>query len=450
MKPIKEAIEKLTLQTPSGKPPTRSDAETHLPSSAPRVLPGFKKPQVNRAVVFAGANKVEVRDIGYPKFEWPDGTPLPNAAIVKVITSAVCGSDLHVFRGRAPADTGLVLCHEATGQVVEIGPAVQFVKVGDLVSVPFSVGCGTCSNCKRMNTSVCRGTNKEAGQAGIYGYSMGGGWKGGQAEYMLCAFPDFNLLRFPENLVDLVKTKWLDLSMLADAFTTGYHGARASGVCTGSTVLVVGCGPVGLSAVLGAQMLGAAVVVACDVIPERLALASALGAKTLNLREVECEQLPDKFQELCGYREFQACIDAVGFEATGVGKSSSKNVPHAVLDVCSHACLPGGKINIDGAYFEADPKGADSAAMQGIFHIPLGHSWIKAHEFTMGQCPVHNYNEGLMRAILHNDIQVARALNVKVVSLDSAQQTYEEFNKGVPHKFVFDPHGAMKTGKLSI
>jgi glutathione-independent formaldehyde dehydrogenase len=382
--------------------------------------------------------------------QWPDGTALPNAAIVKVLTSAVCGSDLHVYRGRAPAQEGLVLGHEITGQVVEIGSAVQFVKVGDLVSVPFHIGCGTCSNCKSMKTGVCQGTNKEAGQAGIYGYSMGGGWNGGQAEYVMCPFPDFNLLRFPENMLDMVKSKWLDLSMLADAFTTGFHGAVSAGVKTGSTVLVVGCGPVGISAILGAQLLGAAVIAACDVIPERLSQASALGAKVLNLREVEFTDLPDKWLELTGHREFECCVDAVGFEAAGVGKSVGTNVPQAPFDICSHSCLPGGKINLDGAYFEMDPKGADTMATMGIYHLRLGHSWVKAHEFTMGQCPVSRYNEHLMKTILHHDVHVARSLNVKVVSLDSAQQTYEEFNKGVPHKFVFDPHGVIKQGKLTI
>jgi len=458
MKPIKEALEKLSLSTPSGQPSegkegrqtVRTDADIHIPEDAPRLLPGFTRPESNRAVVFVNTNKVEVRDIGYPKMEWPDGTPLPNAAIVKVLTSAVCGSDLHVYRGRAPAQSGLVLGHEITGQVVEIGPAVQFVKVGDLVSVPFHISCGTCSNCKSMKPNVCRGTNKEAGQAGIFGYSQGGGWKGGQAEYVMCPFPDFSLLRFPESLIDLVKTKWLDLSMLADAFTTGYHGAKSAGVCSGSTVLVVGCGPVGLSAIMGAKLLGAAVITACDILPERLAQAAALGAKTLNLRDVEFSQLPDRFYHLTGYREFHCCIDAVGFEAAGVGSAAGSNVPQAPFDICSHSCLPGGKINIDGAYFEMDPKGADTQAMAGIYKLRLGHSWVKAHEFTMGQCPVTNYNEALMRALLHRDLGVARGLNVKVVPLESAPQTYEEFNKGAPHKFVFDPHGVIKHDKLAI
>jgi glutathione-independent formaldehyde dehydrogenase len=345
----------------------------------------------------------------------------------------------------------LVFGHEITGQVVEIGTDCVFTKPGDLVSVPFNIGCGRCPECIQGNVMVCRGTNKEAAQCGIYGYIMGGGWSGGQCEYVLVPFADFNLLRFPEQFRDLVCQKWLDLSMLADAFSTGFHGCVEAGVKVGSTVLIMGCGPVGLGSIVGCNLLGASLVVACDVIPERLTLAANLGAKTIDIRKVaNTTELGQKIFELTGYRELDCSVEAVGFECCGMGRRAGDNVPEQALECCLHCTKPAGKIGVLGVFFEGDLKAPKTTQKLGVYDVTLGHSWIKAHTFTTGQAPVNHYNECLMKAILHKDCSPAKAMNVRVVPLEDAPRAYQEFEKGAAVKFVLDPHGYIKNGVLEL
>ncbi|HEY3479961.1 MAG TPA: alcohol dehydrogenase catalytic domain-containing protein, partial [Streptomyces sp.] len=220
----------------------------------------------NKAVAYEGPGRVEVHDIDYPTFELKDGPgvnpanigrKLPHAAILKNVATNICGSDQHMVRGRTTAPEGLVLGHEITGEVVEVGPGVEFIKVGDLCSVPFNISCGRCRNCKEGKTGICLNVNPDR-PGSAYGYVDMGGWVGGQAEYVMVPFADFNLLKFPDR--DQALEKILDLAMLSDIFPTGYHGAYTAGVKSGSTVYVAGGGPVGLAAAHAAQFLGAAVV----------------------------------------------------------------------------------------------------------------------------------------------------------------------------------------------
>ncbi|HEV7908076.1 MAG TPA: alcohol dehydrogenase catalytic domain-containing protein, partial [Pseudonocardiaceae bacterium] len=218
----------------------------------------------NRGVAYLGPGKVEVQDIDYPSFELQDGPgvnpanvgrKLPHAAILKVVTTNICGSDQHMVRGRTTAPQGLVLGHEITGEVVEVGPGVEFVKVGDLCSVPFNISCGRCKNCKEGKTGICLNVNPDR-PGSAYGYVDMGGWVGGQAEYALVPYADWNLLVFPDK--EQAMEKILDLTMLSDIFPTGYHGCVTAGVTTGSTVYIAGAGPVGLAAAASAFLLGAA------------------------------------------------------------------------------------------------------------------------------------------------------------------------------------------------
>ena len=189
------------------------------------------------------SGKVEVRNIEFPKLVDPRGRRADHGVILKVVSTNICGSDQHMVRGRTTAPTGLVLGHEITGEVIEAGRDVQFIGVGDLVSVPFNVACGRCRTCRERATGVCLNVNP--GRAGgAYGYVDMGGWTGGQAEYAMVPYADFNLLSFPDR--DQALAKILDLTMLSDIFPTGFHGAVSAGVTTGSTVLVAGAGPVGL------------------------------------------------------------------------------------------------------------------------------------------------------------------------------------------------------------
>src|SRR6266404_2849178 len=234
----------------------------------------------NRGVVFLGPGKVEVQRIAYPKFQNPAGKSIEHGVILKVVSTNICGSDQHMVRGRTTAPVGMVLGHEITGEIVEAGKDVEYLKIGDLVSVPFNVACGRCRTRREGETSVCLNVN--SGRAGgAYGYVDMGGWVGGQAQYVMIPYADFNLLKFPDKAQAMEKIR--DLTMLSDILPTGFHGAVTAGVGVGSTVYVAGAGPVGLAAAAAAQILGAAVVMIGDMNEERLQHAKRVGFEPINL-----------------------------------------------------------------------------------------------------------------------------------------------------------------------
>jgi len=232
----------------------------------------------NRGVMFMGPNDVQVKDIPFPKLEL-DSTNSPVASerqkrkcehgvILKVVTTNICGSDQHMVRGRTSLPGGhMILGHEITGEVVELGKDVEFIKKGDVCSVPFNIACGRCDNCRQGHTGICLNVNP-ARPGAAYGYVDMGGWIGGQAEYVMVPYADFNLLKFPDK--EQAKEKITSLTLLSDIFPTGYHGAVTAGVKPGSIVYVAGAGPVGLACAASAQLLGAACVIVGDAIPERL------------------------------------------------------------------------------------------------------------------------------------------------------------------------------------
>jgi glutathione-independent formaldehyde dehydrogenase len=359
--------------------------------------------------------------------------------ILKVIATNICGSDQHMVRGRTMAPSGLVLGHEITGEVVEKGRDVEFIEVGDLCSVPFNVSCGRCRNCKERNTGVCLNVNPEHPGA-AYGYVDMGGWVGGQAEYVMVPYADWNLLKFPDK--DQAMEKILDLAMLADIFPTGYHGAYTAGVTSGSTVYVAGAGPVGLAAAHSAQFLGASVVIVGDLNQRRLEQARSFGCETVDLT-LEAS-LPEQIEQILGVPEVDAAVDAVGFEARGHGPHAQTEQPAAVLNALMEVTRAAGKIGIPGLYVTGDPGGVDDAAKMGSLSIKIGLGWAKSHSFTTGQCPVMRYNYGLMQAILHDRVQIAKAVNARVIPLDEAPNGYEDFDKGEACKFVLDPHGILR------
>src|SRR5438128_1101360 len=253
----------------------------------------------NRGVAYMGPGKVEVKSIEYPKLKMPasetnpfGGKDAPHGVILKIVTTNICGSDQHMVRGRTTAPVGLILGHEITGEVIEVGRDVEFVNVGDLCSVPFNIACGRCRMCFEGKTGICLNVNP-ARPGAAYGYVDMGGWIGGQAEYVMVPFADFNLLKFPDR--DQALEKIRDLTMLTDIFPTGYHGCVTAGVTTGSTVYVAGAGPVGLAAAHAAQLLGASVVIVGDMIPERLAQARSFGCEAVDL--TESASLPDMIEE---------------------------------------------------------------------------------------------------------------------------------------------------------
>jgi glutathione-independent formaldehyde dehydrogenase len=401
----------------------------------------------NRGVAYMGAGKVEVQDIAFPGFELKDGPgvnpanvgrKLPHAAILRVVATNICGSDQHMVRGRTTAPEGLILGHEITGEVIEVGPGVEFIKKGDLCSVPFNISCGRCRMCKLGHTGVCLNVNPDR-PGSAYGYVDMGGWVGGQAEFALVPYADWNLLKFPDK--DQAMEKILDLTMLSDIFPTGFHGAYTAKVGPGDTVYVAGAGPVGLAAAYSAMLLGAAVVLVGDLNPERLKQAESFGCVAVDISKGDPR---DQIEQILGVPEVDAAVDAVGFEARGHGAGSSEEAPATVLNTIMDVTRVGGSLGIPGLYVTGDPGAVDDAAKQGSLSIQIGLGWAKSHSFTTGQCPVMRYHRGLMEMILHDRAHIAKAVNATVVSLDEAPQGYKDFDKGAAKKFVLNPHGDIK------
>jgi glutathione-independent formaldehyde dehydrogenase len=400
----------------------------------------------NRAVAYMGPGKVEVREIDYPGLELRDGPgvnpanvgrQVPHGAILKCAATNICGSDQHMVRGRTTAPEGLVLGHEITGEVVEVGPGVEFIKVGDLCSVPFNISCGRCRNCKEGHTGVCLNVNPDR-PGSAYGYVDMGGWVGGQAEYVMVPYADWNLLKFPDK--DQALEKILDLTMLSDIFPTGFHGCVTAGVGPGSTVYIAGAGPVGLAAATSAQLLGAAAVIVGDVIPDRLAQAASFGCETVDISKGDPK---DQIEQILGVPEVDAAVDAVGFEARGHGDDAATERPATVLNTMMDITRAAGRIGIPGLYVTGDPGAVDEAAKEGSLSLSIGLGWAKSLAFFTGQCPVMRYNRQLMMAILHDRVSIAKNVNATPIPLDQAPRGYEEFHQGAARKYVLDPHGMV-------
>lgn len=391
----------------------------------------------NRGVVYKGPGQVAVESIAYPELALGN-RKCEHGVILKVVTTNICGSDQHMVRGRTTAPEGLVLGHEITGIVVECGRDVEFLSPGDMVSVPFNIACGRCRNCKSGQTGICLNVNPSRPGA-AYGYVDMGGWVGGQTEYVMVPYADFNLLKFPD--ADQAMEKIKDLTLLSDIFPTGFHGCVTAGVGPGSTVYIAGAGPVGLAAAVSAQLLGAACVIVGDMIEERLAQARSFGCETIDL--TEDGDMADKIEVILGEREVDAFVDCVGFEAHACGCNHGQEAPAAVLNSAMSVTRAGGQIGIPGLYVTEDPGSADAAAQQGSLSMRFGLGWAKSHSFHTGQCPVMKYHRPLMQAILFGKVNIADAVNVQMISLDEAPQGYADFDGGAAKKFVMDPHGSV-------
>ncbi len=391
----------------------------------------------NRGVAYMGPGKVEVQSIDFPKLALGN-RKCEHGVILKIVSTNICGSDQHMVRGRTTAPNGLILGHEITGEVIEAGRDVEFIKVGDLCSVPFNIACGRCRNCKERATGICLNVNP-ARPGAAYGYVDMGGWVGGQAEYVMVPYADFNLLKFPDKARAMAKIK--DLTCLSDILPTGYHGAVTAGVGPGMTVYVAGGGPVGLACAAACQLLGAAVVIVGDLIPERLAQARSFGCETVDVSKDA--SVGQQIEQILKVPEVDCAVDCVGFEARGHGHDAQTEMPATVLNSLMTITRAGGALGIPGLYVTDDPGAKDEKAKTGNLSIRIGLGWAKSHVLTTGQCPVMKYNRQLMMAILYDKIHVAKATNVTVITLDQAVQGYKDFDKGAAKKFVLDPHGLI-------
>ncbi|GIG29072.1 glutathione-independent formaldehyde dehydrogenase [Cellulomonas marina] len=365
-----------------------------------------------RAVVYRGPNDVEVTDV-------PDATVQdPTDVLVKITTTNICGSDLHMYEGRTSVEEGKVLGHENMGVVVEVGPAVSRVKVGDRVSVPFNIACGTCRNCLHGWTSFCLRTNPIEGMVGAaYGYANMGPYDGGQAEYLRVPFGDVNLLTLPEGT-----EHENDFTMLSDIFPTGWHGTELAGVVPGDDVAVFGAGPVGLMAAHSALIKGAARVFVVDQQADRLRLAESIGAIGVDFSAGDpVEQIMDATRG----RGTDRGVEAVGYQAHD---PSGEEHPELVLDNLVSVVRATGGIGVVGVYMPQDPGARTEAAQQGRIGFDYGTFFTKGQSMGTGQAPVMRYNRQLRDLIV-----AGRATPGFIVShelpLDDAAEGYARFDR---------------------
>lgn len=374
-----------------------------------------------KAVCWHGAKDVRVETVPDPKIL------NPRDAIIKITSTAICGSDLHLYDGFIPTmESGDILGHEFMGEVVELGSEVKNVQVGDRVVVPFTIACGNCFFCQRDLWSLCDNSNPNGWMAekmyghspsGLFGYShMLGGYAGGQAEYARVPFADVGLFKIPEGLTDD------QVLFLTDIFPTGYMAAEHCNIKQGDIVAVWGCGPVGQFAIKSAYMLGAERVIAIDRIPERLQMAKELSkAEVLNYEELD---VGEALKEMTGGRGPDSCIDAVGMEAHGTDAIAfydkakqavrlETDRPTALRQVLV-ACRKGGNVSIAGVYGGFLDK------------IPMGAAFNKGLTFKMGQTHVHRYVQPLLERIQNGEIDPSFIITHKM-NLEDAPKGYEIF-----------------------
>jgi threonine dehydrogenase-like Zn-dependent dehydrogenase len=375
-----------------------------------------------RAVCWWGKGEVRVVDVPDPEII------NPHDAIVRVTLTAICGSDLHLYDGYVPTMMrGDILGHEFMGEVVEIGPAVKNLRVGDRVIVPFPIACGRCWFCENKLWSLCDNTNPNAWMiealagysgAGLFGYShMYGGYAGGQAEYVRVPFADVSPLKIPDNLPDE------KVLFLTDILPTGYMAAENCDIKPGDTVAVWGCGPVGLFSIASARLLGAERIIAIDRVPERLQLAQKhWDAEVLN--DKDCEDTLEAIRQMTGGRGPDRCIDAVGMEAHGhTIDAMYDRVKQAMklqldrthsLRQALYACRKGGTVSIPGVYAGFIDK------------VPFGTAFAKGLTLKMGQTHVQNYTRPLLERIQRGDIDPSVIITHRM-RLDDAPEMYKTF-----------------------
>jgi len=372
-----------------------------------------------KAVVYKGPFEVAVENVPDPEIKHP------NDVIVKITSSCICGSDLHMYEGRTAAQAGIVFGHENMGLIQEVGPAVRTLKKGDRVVMPFNVACGFCKNCQRGFTGFCNTVNPGFA-GGAYGYVAMGPWVGGQAEYLQVPFADFNCLPLPTG------TEWeSDFAMLADIFPTGYHGAELADVSPGESVAVFGAGPVGLMAAYSCMIRGAAEVYVIDHVKERLDKAAEIGGIPIDFDK------GDPVQQIKDRRDGQGVdkgIDAVGYQAANAGSSAAggeqDEAPNIVLNQIIDVVNPTGALGIPGLYVPTDPGGVDEGSKRGALSINFGRLFEKGLRLGTGQCNVKNYNAYLRDMIISGRATPSFVVSHSV-SLDEAPGAYKKFDQRV-------------------
>lgn len=379
-----------------------------------------------KAVHYEGPFKVSVKEVEIPKIEHPDDV------IIKVTTSCICGSDLHMYQGRTAAEGGLVFGHENMGVILETGTGVTLLKKGDRVVLPFNVADGRCRNCEEGRTAFCTGVNPGFA-GGAYGYVAMGPYQGGQAQYLRVPYADFNALKLPPGTEHEA-----DFALLADIFPTGWHGLVLAGFKPGESVAIFGAGPVGLMAAYSAVLRGASNIYVVDQVPERLEAAKKIGCTPIDFTKSDPVEQIIKLNNGMVDRS----VDAVGYQA--VDKSGTKEKPNIVLDGLIRVTRPTGGLGIPGLYVPSDPGAPDSQSRDGQILIPFGKLFEKGLSLGTGQCNVKAYNRYLRDLIISGRAKPSFVVSHEI-GIDDTPDAYEKFDKRVEGytKVLIHPNGPL-------
>ncbi|MFI7033138.1 glutathione-independent formaldehyde dehydrogenase [Microbispora rosea] len=380
-----------------------------------------------KAVVYEGPRQVGVKNVPDARIE------MPTDVLVRVTTTNICGSDLHMYEGRTDLEPGRVLGHENLGEVVEVGPGVVRVRVGDMVCVPFNVACGFCANCESGLTAFCLTTNPEPGVDGAaYGFADMGPYNGGQAELLRVPFGDFNCLVLPED----ARERQTDYVMLADIWPTGWHATQLACVQAGDSVVIYGAGPVGLMAAYSATFKSAGMVMVVDRHPDRLAKAEEIGAIPID----DSKTSPvDRVMELTHGRGADRGCECVGYQAHD---PQGHEHPNMTLNNLVKSVRFAGTIGVVGVFVAMDPGSPDDLYKQGEIAFDYGMFWFKGQTMGNGQCNVKNYNRQLCTLIHEGKARPSWVVSHEL-DLDDAPGGYEHFDQRDPGwtKVVLHPAG---------
>jgi glutathione-independent formaldehyde dehydrogenase len=384
-----------------------------------------------KALVYHGPKKVSIDKVPDPKIE------KQTDVIIKLTTTNICGSDLHMYEGRTDVKKGKILGHENMGEVVEAGSAVDTVKKGDKVVLPFNVACGFCANCERGLTGFCLTCSDKSvmpGMAGAaYGFAGMGPYEGGQAEYLRVPYADFNCLQLPED----ASQKEKDYVMLSDIFPTGWHATRLAGLEPGQSIIIYGAGPVGLMATLSAKLQGASQIFVVDGQPDRLALAKKLGGTPIDTKDGD---VAERIREMTGGLGADCGSECIGYQCHN---TAGEEVPNLVMNSLVDSVKATGILGVVGVFVPQDPGASDKLAKKGQIAFDFGKFWFKGQKMGTGQCNVKAYNRRL-RDLIHFDKASPGMIVSHALKLDEAPEAYKHFDnreKGWT-KVILHPHAA--------
>ena len=363
-----------------------------------------------RALIYKGPRDVRVEDV-------PDATiERPTDVLVKITTTNICGSDLHMYEGRTNVEPGKILGHENLGVVIEVGKAVDRIKVGDKVCLPFNIGCGFCKNCERGLTGFCLIVNP--GTAGAaYGFAGMGPFSGGQADYLRVPYGDFNCLKLPPDMEE----KENDYVMLSDVFPTGYHATELAGLQAGESVVIYGAGPVGLMAAHSAAIKGACQVMVVDTHADRLALATEAGAIAIDDSDGSAV---DQILELTKGKGADRGCECVGYQCCN---HAGHEVPNLTMNNLVKTVRATGSIGVVGVFIGEDPGAEDELAKKGQIAFDFGQFWMKGQRIATGQANVKAYNRRL-RDLIAADKANPSFIVSHELPLEQAPQAYKDFD----------------------